>query len=242
MIKRALDFILSVVGLFFLSPILCFFIVLVWLQDRCSPFYIAPRVGKDKKNFSMIKLRSMVVDADKSGVDSTANDDERITAVGRIIRRFKFDEFMQLLNVVRGEMSLVGPRPNVAREVALYTDLENELLSVKPGITDFSSIVFADEAEIISGTKDPDLAYNQLIRPHKSKLGLFYIDHISLALDLIIIFITIVGLFSRSLSIKMVVWILRCYNAPDDLVRVASRKESLIPCAPPGAVDIVSRR
>ena len=169
--KRLMDILASFFGLLLTSPILLTFMFLVWRQDGHSPFYIAPRMGKDEKPFRMVKLRSMVKNADRSGVDSTAADDMRITRVGHLIRKFKLDELTQLLNVLKGDMSLVGPRPNVQRETDLYTDSENKLLSVRPGITDFSSIVFSDEGDILEGQEDPDIAYNQLIRPGKSRLA-----------------------------------------------------------------------
>ena len=133
------------------SPVLLPVMFLVWWQDRHSPFYVASRVGLDQRPFRMVKLRSMRIGADKSGVDSTSAGDSRITPVGHFIRRYKLDELTQLWNVLIGDMSLVGPRPNVERETRLYTDLEQRLLTVKPGITDYASIVFADEGEILQG-------------------------------------------------------------------------------------------
>jgi lipopolysaccharide/colanic/teichoic acid biosynthesis glycosyltransferase len=170
--KRLLDITVAALGLVLLSPVLIVLCILIWLQDRHSPFYVATRVGLHEHTFRMVKLRSMVVRADKSGVDSTAGDDPRLTSVGRMIRRFKLDEIPQLWNVVKGEMSLVGPRPNVERETSMYTPDEKRLPSVRPGITDLSSIVFSDEGEILQGSTDPDLLYNQIIRPWKSRLGL----------------------------------------------------------------------
>ena len=159
--KRLFDIFTSFFGLLLMSPILLTFMYLVYRQDKHSPFYIARRVGKDGVAFKMVKIRSMSVNADKSGVDSTSLDDVRITTVGHKIRKYKLDEFTQLWNVLIGEMSLVGPRPNVKRDTDLYTDIEKKLLSVRPGITDFSSIVFSDEGEILEGMKDPDLSYNR---------------------------------------------------------------------------------
>ena len=183
MIKRLLDIVISLMGLICFSPILLIVLILVWMGDKKSPFYIPPRVGKKGIIFYMVKLRSMVVNADKLGIDSTSNNDQRITPVGKIIRRYKLDELVQLWNVLKGDMSLVGPRPNVKAEVDLYTDVEKELLSVKPGITDLSSIVFSDEGKILENKEDPDLTYNQLIRPWKSRFGLIYIKHQSILLD-----------------------------------------------------------
>ena len=172
---RLRDFILSFAILLFFSPILSVVCFLVWREDKHSPFYVADRVGKNGELFSMVKLRSMVINADMTGVDSTSSQDERITSIGHFIRKYKLDELTQMWNVLLGDMSLVGPRPNVKRETDLYSDEENILLSVRPGITDFSSIIFSDEGEILSGEEDPDLAYNQLIRPWKSRLGIIYI-------------------------------------------------------------------
>ncbi|VVM17401.1 hypothetical protein BSPWISOXPB_2715 [uncultured Gammaproteobacteria bacterium] len=119
-----------------------------WKQDKKSPFYMAPRVGRNNIIFKMVKLRSMVSNADSSGVDSTSANDSRITPIGHKIRKYKLDEITQLWNVLIGDMSLVGPRPNVKNETDLYTSVEEKLLLVKPGITDFSSIVFSDEGDI----------------------------------------------------------------------------------------------
>ena len=132
-----------------LAPVIFCFSFAVFLQDFHSPFYVAKRIGKDEKPFNMIKLRSMIINADQTGVASTSNDDKRITKVGHLIRRFKLDELVQLFNVLRGDMSLVGPRPNVKVETDLYSPEEKRLLTVRPGITDFSSIVFSDEGVIL---------------------------------------------------------------------------------------------
>ena len=132
MIKRVFDIIFSLLGLIITMPLLIPVCILIWLQDFSSPFYIAPRVGKDGKIFKMIKLRSMTVNADRVGVDSTSANDPRITAIGKFIRLYTLDELSQLWNVLKGDMSLVGPRPNVPRAVAVYTELEKGLVKVKP--------------------------------------------------------------------------------------------------------------
>jgi len=216
--------------------------ILVWLQDFHSPFYVAPRVAKDGGSFWMVKLRSMVVNADKSGVDSTSLNDARITSIGQFIRKFKLDELTQLWNVLKGDMSLVGPRPNVKRETDLYTTAEKELLSVKPGITDFSSIVFSDEGDILKDSKDPDIDYNQLIRPWKSRLSLLYIKHQSLWLDFSLIFLTAVAIVSRKKALKGVHKLLVMIGAPEDVVCVAKREDKLSPSPPPGSDSIVTVR
>ena len=152
----------------------------------------------------MIKLRSMSVDADKSGVVSSSDNDIRITPIGQKIRRYKLDEFIQLWNVLIGDMSLVGPRPNVKDETDLYTDIEKELLSIRPGITDFSSIIFSDEGDILKEKDNPDLIYNQLIRPWKSRLGLIYIKNQSFLLDIKIIIYTMVAFISKQRALNWI--------------------------------------
>jgi lipopolysaccharide/colanic/teichoic acid biosynthesis glycosyltransferase len=240
--KRIFDFILALIGLIISSPILIPVIFLVWIQDWHSPFYIAPRVGKNEKQFKMLKLRSMIVNADKSGVDSTSSNDKRITGVGKFIRKYKLDELSQLWNVLIGDMSLVGPRPNVKRETDLYTSEEKFLLKVKPGITDFSSIVFSDEGDILKDHSDPDIAYNQLIRPGKSMLGIFYIIHRNFLIDIKLIYLTIVAIISKEKALSSVVNILKKLGANNILVEIASRKNQLIPMPPPGTKNIVTNR
>lgn len=224
------------------SPILLAFIVAVWLQNLKSPFYIAPRVGKNMKIFHMIKLRSMIMDADRTGVDSTAGDDCRVTSIGKLIRKFKMDELTQLWNVLKGNMSLVGPRPNVEREVALYTDEERHLLDVRPGITDFSSIVFSDEGEILAGSDDPDLKYNQVIRPWKSRLALLYVKKRNFLIDLALILLTVVAIFSRPLALQGLQKVLKRLGADDRLLAVARREGPLRSYPPPGSDGIVECR
>ena len=216
--------------------------LLIWKEDKNSPFFIANRVGRRGKIFKMIKLRSMIINAHKTGVDSTSANDVRITNIGKFIRKFKLDELSQLWNVLLGDMSFVGPRPNVKNETDLYTEIEKGLLSIKPGITDFSSIVFADESEILKDYDDPDLAYNQLIRPGKSKLGLFYVKKRNLLIDIFLILATLLGFLSRKLSLNFLTFLLNILGAPKELVILASRKENLKPSPPPGTNKIVKSR
>lgn len=240
--KRITDFLVALGGLIVFSPILIPVIFLVWIQDWHSPFYVAPRVGKKEKIFKMVKLRSMIINADKSGVDSTSSNDKRITRVGAFIRKYKLDELTQLWNVLIGDMSLVGPRPNVKRETDLYTIEEKKLLSVKPGITDFSSIVFSDEGEILKEYDDPDIAYNQLIRPYKSRLGIFYIQNTNLIIDLKLLYLTALAILSRDNALIKITKLLIRLGADKNLIEVASRKNVLIPTPPPGANKIVTNR
>ena len=242
MIKRLFDIVASAAGLLLASPVLVPVMFLVWWQDKHSPFYVANRVGRGDTSFRMVKLRSMVINADKSGVDSTSAADSRITPVGHFIRRFKLDELTQLWNVLIGDMSLVGPRPNVNRETDLYTSVERGLLMVKPGITDFASIVFSDEGDILKDESDPDIAYNQLIRPGKSRLGLFYIEHRSLLIDIQVCLLTAVAILSRERALKGLQGLLGRLGAPADLLRLASRIDPLVPQIPPGGDEVVTSR
>ncbi|CAB5505265.1 FIG071646: Sugar transferase [Bathymodiolus thermophilus thioautotrophic gill symbiont] len=240
--KRLLDIVLSFTGLVLLSPILVVFIYLVYQQDKKSPFYMAPRMGRDNAIFKMIKLRSMISNADNSGVDSTSADDNRITPIGHKIRKYKLDEITQLWNVLIGDMSLVGPRPNVKNETDSYTFIEKKLLLVRPGITDFSSIVFSDEGDILEGKSDPDLSYNQLIRPWKSRLGLIYIENRSLLLDLQLIFWTVIAIISKPKALNWVVTQLTKMNVDANIIAVSKRESELHPFPPPGSDEIVSKR
>ncbi len=240
--KRVLDFTASFFGLLVLSPILILVMVLIWKQDYRSPFYIAPRMGKDEKEFKMVKLRSMVVSLDESGADSTSASDARITRVGHFIRKFKLDEFSQLWNVLVGDMSLVGPRPNVKRETDLYTAAEKKLLTIKPGITDFSSIIFSDEGVILEDKDDPDLAYNQLIRPWKSRLGLIYIEKQTLVLDIQLIFCTVLAILSKENALAWVSRKLQKLGVDETVVVISRRQIELYPFPPPGTDKIVFER
>jgi len=234
-VKRLFDFLVAACALVVTSPLLLAVALAIYLQDFHNPLYIANRVGRGKVPFRMVKFRSMVVNADRTGVTSTSAVDRRITPMGHFVRRYKLDEVVQLWNVFRGDMSLVGPRPNVPSGVAVYTSEEQRLLSVRPGITDIASIVFADEGEILSDHADADAAYDRLIRPWKSRLGLFYIDNQSLWLDLQLIGYTVVAILSREAALARVARLIQGRGAASELVRVATRKEDLVPSTPPGA-------
>ena len=240
--SRVLDIIAALLGFLVVSPFLLPVIFLIWKQDYQSPFYISPRVGKEEKLFNSVKLRSMIVDADKSNVDSTSTNDLRITPIGHFLRRYKLDELTQLWNVLLGDMSCVGPRPNVQSETDLYTAAEKKLLSVRPGITDFSSIIFSDEGEILENKEDPNLSYNQLIRPWKSRLGLVYIDNQSILLDFQLIIYTLVAIVYKQKAIKWVVEQLESMEVDPLIVQVSRRTEELYPYPPPGMEEIVVSR
>ncbi|MGH7619653.1 MAG: sugar transferase, partial [Gemmatimonadaceae bacterium] len=207
--KRFFDVTIATLGLLVTGPAILLLMTAVWLYDRHMPLYLAPRVGLHGKSFRMVKLRSMIVGADRTQVDSTADSDPRITPVGRSMRRCKLDELPQLWNVLRGDMSFVGPRPNVRRETDLYTAVERRLLDAKPGITDFGSIVYADLGDILRGQIDPNIAYNQLVRPGKSTLGIFYVEHQTLWTDLQLCWLTMLAMVSRPRSLAGVQRLMR---------------------------------
>jgi lipopolysaccharide/colanic/teichoic acid biosynthesis glycosyltransferase len=236
---RALDITISLIGLIVLSPLILAAMVAVWYQDGFSPFYIARRAGLDEQPFEMVKLRSMIRNADRNGVASTSNTDQRITRVGHLIRRYKLDEITQLWNVLKGDMSLVGPRPNVLQAVAGYSSEEKRLLSVRPGITDLASIVFSDEGEILRGSPDPDLLYEQIIRPWKSRLGLFYIEKRSFVLNLRLVFLTIISIVNKPAALRGIHRILMRNGADSILINVARRENPLPAYPPPGMTHVV---
>lgn len=242
MLKRVIDICASFIGLLLSSPLLVPVLILVSVQDFHSPLYVAPRVGRGGKIFRMVKLRSMTVGADRSKVDSTSASDSRITPIGHFVRAYKLDELTQLWNVLKGDMSLVGPRPNVQRETGRYTQVERELLSVRPGITDIASIVFSDEGEILKDSTDPDLDYNQLIRPWKSRLGLLYVKNRSFLLDIRLILLTALTFVSREKALNGVQRLLDDLHADEMLKQVAERREKLQPFPPPGADEVVTSR
>jgi len=240
--KRIFEVLVAFMGLIISSPILIIFSYLIYRNDKASPIYRASRVGINGEDFIIIKLRSMVFNADTSGVDSTPQDDKRITPIGRIIRSYKLDEITQLWNVLTGTMSLVGPRPNVKRDVVLYSDLEMKLLTVKPGITDFSSIVFSDEGDILAGKKDPDLSYNQLIRPWKSRLGILYIENQAFFLDIKLILLTFIAIVNKSVALRMLSKQLTRISNDSKLLEVCKRESELTPSIPPGLDKVVTSR
>jgi lipopolysaccharide/colanic/teichoic acid biosynthesis glycosyltransferase len=184
MLKRSFDFLCSLLGLIVLIPFLVVLGILVKLDSRGPTFYRGSRAGLWGKPFRIVKFRTMVTNADQIGGPSTSADDPRITRVGAVLRRFKLDELPQLLNVLLGDMSLVGPRPEVLSETLDYTPEERRLFEVRPGITDWASIRFRNEAEILRGSSDPHRTYCELIRPEKMRLALAYVDHHSMRNDL----------------------------------------------------------
>lgn len=190
--RRLLDVTCAVMGLLFLVPLFIIIGVLIKLDSKGPVFYRAVRVGRYGEPFEMLKFRSMHADADKLGALITPDGDPRVTRVGAFLRKFKLDELPQLMNVVRGEMSLVGPRPEAAFYFAYYSPSEKQdILSVRPGMTDYGSLRFHDEGKLLAGSADPVKTYVEQIRAIKVRAQLDYIRDQSLLLDIKIILLTI---------------------------------------------------
>jgi lipopolysaccharide/colanic/teichoic acid biosynthesis glycosyltransferase len=213
--KRALDITVAAAVLVAGAPVAAYAGWRIKREDGGPILYRGERIGLGGRPFGMLKFRSMVTDAARLGGESTADDDPRLTTTGRMLRRWKIDELPQFVNVLRGDMSLVGPRPQVASDVRRYTERERRLLTVRPGITDWSSIVFRHEGAILAGHADVDLAYDELIRPHKIELGLAYVAARGLRTDLEILVLTALAV----LGVGRVDEIVR-RRAPADLTRV----------------------
>lgn len=189
--KRLFDITLSIPGLILLSPL--FIILAIWIKkDSKGPvFYKQIRIGKDGREFYLYKFRSMRQGADKQGLLTVGGKDPRITKSGSFIRTYKLDEFPQLINVLKGDMSIVGPRPEVPKYVALYTADQQKVLSVKPGISDWASIYFRNENELLAQAENPEEFYVSEVMPQKLSMNLKYINNNNLFIDLKIILNTI---------------------------------------------------
>jgi lipopolysaccharide/colanic/teichoic acid biosynthesis glycosyltransferase len=205
MVKRFFDVVVSAIGLLLLSPAFLLLALVIKLDSHGPVFYRGVRVGRNGRHFNIYKFRSMVADAEKRGAASTSTSDLRVTRSGHFIRKLKIDELSQLINVFLGDMSIVGPRPEVQKFVDKYTEEEKLILSVRPGITDWSSLKFHNEGEIIeaSGIPDADEAYEKLIRPEKLRLQLKYIKERNLWVDIKIVVSTVLKLFSTRVGGKV---------------------------------------
>jgi lipopolysaccharide/colanic/teichoic acid biosynthesis glycosyltransferase len=196
MLKRLFDIFFSLSGLIILSPFFILISLLIILDSRGGIFYKQIRVGKNGKDFSLFKFRSMRTDADKKGLLTVGGRDSRITRMGYFIRKYKIDELPQLLNVFTGSMSLVGPRPEVRKYVDLYNTEQKMVLSVKPGITDYASIEYSNENELLGKATDPEKVYIEEIMPAKLKLNLKYIAEQGSMTDLKIIVRTLLKIIT----------------------------------------------
>ncbi len=190
---RFLDLVLAALGILILSPV--FFLVAIWIKiDSKGPvFFRQLRVGKDNKDFSLLKFRSMRMGSERGGLLTVGGKDKRITHAGYYLRKYKIDELPQLINVLAGEMSLVGPRPEVRKYVNLYNDEQKKVLQVRPGITDVASIVYKSENEILEKAAEPERIYIEEIMPHKIQLNMEFINHPGILKYFKIIFKTFVS-------------------------------------------------
>lgn len=190
-LKRLMDIVLSGAALAVLWPVLLIVALAIGIDDPGPVFYRQVRVGRGGKAFRIFKFRTMVVDADKKGLSITVGRDSRITRVGAFLRKTKLDELAQLLNVFLGDMSFVGPRPEVPRYVEMYTPYQRQVLLVRPGITDYASIAYRNENDLLAGAEDPERMYIDVIMPDKIELNMKYLREISPLADIRLIFATI---------------------------------------------------
>lgn len=195
MIKRAFDLTASASGLLLLSPIFCLIAVLIKLNSQGPVFFRQERIGRHFRPFRIYKFRTMVADAPEKGGPITIGDDPRITSVGRFLRRAKLDELPQLINVLKGDMGFVGPRPEVKKYVDLFAQDYAEILKVRPGITDLASLHFRDEAALLGHATNPEEEYVQRILPQKIRLGKEYLKRSSFSFDLSLILKTVCTIF-----------------------------------------------
>ncbi|WP_206098465.1 sugar transferase [Paenibacillus montanisoli] len=190
-IKRVFDFIVSIIGLIILLPFFLIISLIIKLDSKGPVFFKQIRVGKDGKEFKILKFRTMVQDAEKKGMQITVGKDIRITKSGHVLRKTKIDELPQLINVLIGDMSFVGPRPEVPKYVKLYDVNQRNILKVRPGITDYASIEYKNESDILALSDDPETAYIKTIMVEKLSLNLKYLSNMSLFTDAKLIFLTI---------------------------------------------------
>ena len=192
---RFFDIIFSLLGLIILTPVFIIIILLIVCTSKGTAFYPQKRVGKQNKDFTLFKFRTMKNNAEKQGLLTVGMNDARITKIGRFLRKYKLDELPQLFNVLKGDMSLVGPRPEVRKYVDLYNEEQKRVLAVRPGITDYASIEYLDENNILAQSNNPEKQYIEEIMPRKLQLNLRYIENRSLAEYFKILFFTIKSAF-----------------------------------------------
>lgn len=196
MIKRGIDILFSLIGLICLFPFFIFISFFIFITSKGGVFFVQLRVGKNNKDFKLYKFRTMFLNSDSKGLLTVGNNDKRITKLGYYLRKNKLDELPQLINVLNGTMSLVGPRPEVRKYVNLYNSEQKSILDVKPGITDLASIMYYNENEILANSVNPEETYINEIMPIKLELNKQYINEMSLLTDLKIIFKTFIKLIN----------------------------------------------
>lgn len=202
-LKRVFDIIVSCCILIVIFPFGFLIALLITLESRGGIFFTQTRVGKNQIPFQLYKFRSMKPMSEQHGQLTVGANDNRITRMGKLIRRFKLDEFPQLLNVLKGDMSLVGPRPEVPRYVAMYTAEQLKVLSIRPGITDYASIKYFDENELLARASNPEQTYIHQIMPEKLKMNLLYIKHSSLGMDIKILTATALRIFGVNIPFNL---------------------------------------
>lgn len=198
MVKRLFDIVFSILGIIILSPLLIIISIIIVVPSMGGAFYLQIRVGKNGKEFKLFKFRTMRKDAYKSGQLTIGMRDTRITSIGYYLRKYKLDELPQLFNVLIGDMSFVGPRPEVPKYVAMYNTEQKMVLTVKPGITDYASIVYSEENALLANAENPEEFYINKVMPAKLKLNMRYINDMSFLTDISIIFKTIGKIFKWS--------------------------------------------
>ncbi len=193
--KNIFDFVFGVIGFIILLPFLMIIGILIRIMSPGSVMFEQERIGKDGKPFKILKFRTMVENAEELGPQITIGKDMRVTKIGEFLRKYKIDEFPQIINIINGEMSFVGPRPEVKKYVDLYTPEQRKVLSIKPGVTDLASIKFKNENEILAQSQNPERTYTEVIMPEKLRINLDYVENASLLYDVKLIFNTIKSVF-----------------------------------------------
>jgi lipopolysaccharide/colanic/teichoic acid biosynthesis glycosyltransferase len=189
--KRVVDLIVVVPGLIIISPLLIIIFILIKLDSKGNGFYLQTRVGRNNKDFKIIKFRTMKTGSDKKGLLTIGGNDSRITKIGSNLRKYKLDELPQLFNVLKGDMSLVGPRPEVRKYVDLYSKEQLSVLNIKPGITDYASLIFFSESDLLAQSNNPEQTYIQEIMPEKLRINLIYLNQMNTLMDFKIVLKTI---------------------------------------------------
>ncbi len=197
MLKRSFDFMSSIIGLLFLFPFLLLISISIKLDSKGPILFIQNRVGKKNKDFNIFKFRTMHVKSEAKGLLTLGNRDSRVTRIGYFLRRYKIDEFPQLLNILKGDMSFVGPRPELRYYVNFYNEDDLKIFSVRPGITGLASLEYRNEVELLKASKDPEKFYISTIIPDKLRYNKMYIKNRNFFFDLKLIFITIIKVVTK---------------------------------------------
>lgn len=195
--KRAFDIVSCTLAVLLLFPFGLIIALCIVCGSKGGVFYRQTRVGRNGKDFKLLKFRTMRPNADRQGLLITVGNDQRITRIGGFLRKYKIDELPQLLNIIKGDMSVVGPRPEVRRYVELYDERQRRVLTVRPGLTDYASLQYISESELLAKSDDPEKTYIEEIMPAKLELNLQYIDNQSLKEDFKLIFQTLFSIFKK---------------------------------------------